>query len=71
MSNHPFRIAPAELAGSAGDPRPGLLYAIDLFASEAFTRDHFLEAHVSGAGCLDPAVLSEPATRGPAPGSPD
>ncbi|MGB0621215.1 MAG: hypothetical protein ACPGVZ_17285 [Myxococcota bacterium] len=66
MSNHPFRIEPAELAGSAGDPRLGLLCAI-----EALTRDDFLESHVPGAGCLDPAVLSEPATRGPAPGSPD
>lgn len=71
MTAPPFLIEPAGLAGSGGDPRLGFFYASDLFSTEAFAQDDFLETHVPGAGFLDPAVLSELATRGRAPGSLD
>ena len=59
------------MAGSAGDPRLRFFAATVVFSTQAFAWDDFLEAHVPGSGFLDPAVLSEPATRGPARGSLD
>ncbi|MBB83719.1 MAG: hypothetical protein CL931_07910 [Deltaproteobacteria bacterium] len=71
MSVPALRIEPAELAGSAVDLRLRFFAATVVFSTKAFAWDALLEAHVTGAGFLDPAVLSEPATRGPARGSLD